>query len=102
VRSPTRWAAPSTRLVTAHGPRAQTRSYRGLASTSLRRLTHLRRLSGPRLDELDWLRPSQAAQLMVVHVNQLWTWRRAGLLPTCAPPQQATLLAQPLTEAAKT
>jgi hypothetical protein len=34
-----------------------------------------------RLDELDWLRPSQAAQLMGVHVNQRWTWRRAGLLP---------------------
>jgi hypothetical protein len=33
-----------------------------------------------RLDELDWLRPSQAAQLMGVHVNQLWTWRRGGLL----------------------
>jgi hypothetical protein len=34
----------------------------------------------PRLDELDWLRPSQAAELMGVHVNQLCTWRRAGLL----------------------
>ncbi len=28
-----------------------------------------------------WLAPSQPAQLMGVHVNQLWTWRRAGLLP---------------------
>ena len=35
----------------------------------------------PRLDELAWLRPGQAAQLMGVHVNQLWVWRRAGLLP---------------------
>ena len=34
-----------------------------------------------RVDELDWLRPGQAAALMGVHVNQLWTWRRAGLLP---------------------
>ncbi len=33
------------------------------------------------MDELDWLRPGQAAALMGVHVNQLWTWRRAGLLP---------------------
>ena len=35
-----------------------------------------------RVDELDWLRPSQAAALLGVHVNQLWTWRRAGLLPS--------------------
>ena len=34
-----------------------------------------------RVDELDWLRPGQAAAVMGVHVNQLWTWRRAGLLP---------------------
>ncbi len=36
----------------------------------------------PRLDELAWLRPRQAALLMGVHVNQLWVWRRAGLLPS--------------------
>ena len=34
-----------------------------------------------RPDELDWLRPGQAAAVMGVHVNHLWTWRRAGLLP---------------------
>ena len=44
--------------------------------------TRPRRTPGTaRVDELDWLRPGQAAALMGVHVNQLWTWRRAGLLP---------------------
>jgi hypothetical protein len=34
-----------------------------------------------RLDEVDWLRPAEAAVLMGVQVNQLWERRRHGRLP---------------------